>query len=275
MRSVALLLLLLGGCDMLFQLDHVDPARGDASSGDGVIADAAPIDSPQSTACNVGSLKQLIIDAELTDPTQRPDQLEMYMGRFNNGDYDLFFVRRVTTADGWATPIYDSALSSNSDDDDPALFDAGRKMLFRSNRGGTYALYQLSRTTIADAWGAPIVIGTSGHVVEGFDVSPDGLTLYGTDGNGALEVFHRTMITGDFGAPGTIGSPIYWPSLTGDQLVIYYERNNIIYRATRSSLVGGFSKEEMVIAGNSPDISEDGKVLVFENEAGLAQLDCQ
>lgn len=268
-----MLLLLLGGCDFIFRIDHVS-ATTDAGTGDGGNSDAAKPDSPQSSACNLLTT-QLLTDSELADPSQSPDQLELYMSRWDGADYNLYVATRAALGEPYSSPMLVGALSdAESDDNDPAVFNGGLNLLFSSTRGGGVKLYQSSRASLVDTWTTPILVNTGTWVVESFDVSPDGLTLYASDGSGALAVLRRTAILSDFGSAGVIGSPINWPSLPAGGLVIYYERDNAIYRATRASTVGGFGKEEGVIGGTDPDISEDGHTLVFDNGLGLAQITC-
>jgi hypothetical protein len=273
MRAFVAALCLLAGCDYVFRIDRVPLIDGGISDGN---AGDAAADAAQSSACQHDSPVLILPDVSVTDPSQRADQLELYMARLENGNYNIYVSIRSDIDSAWSLPQHVTALSSQSDDMDPALAGGGLRIFLTSNRSGARALYQATRSSLTSSWGTPTSVGTGGAYVGGFDVSPDGRTLYADDGqNNALRRLTRASDTADFGGAGTLASGVGYPSLTGDQLKLYYHRAGTIYRQTRTGLTGGFSKEEIVAAGSDPDISEDGTSLIFKTTAGLAKITCQ
>lgn len=276
---VAVACLLLAGCDVVFRIDRIHAVDGNSGAGDsglGSNGDAKP-DVPQSSACDPGAVSQLLVGAAFSAPSVTPDQLQLFMTKLEtNGDRTIYVSTRGSTAGAWGGAQLESTLASSGEDTEPAVWGQGLRISFLSTRSGARLLYQASRAQLTDPWGTVTLIGTASSSFTGFDVTADGLTLYADDGlNNALSKATRSSETQAYGAFGTIFSGVGQPSLTGNQLVLYYHRGGSIYRAERASTVGGFGGETIVTVGADPDISADGTRLYFKNAVGLASMPCQ
>jgi hypothetical protein len=278
---VALACVLLAGCDIVFRVDRIHPVDGDGGTGDGGLTDGggngdARPDVPQSSACDTSAISQVFVGA-FSGPSVTADQLQLFMTNLEtNADKTLYVATRGSIGQPWSGAQLVSELASSGEDFEPAVWGQGLRLSFLSTRSGSRLLYQATRAQVTDSWATVTLIGTANPSFTGFDVTADGLTLYADDGlNNALSKATRTTETQSFGAFGTIYSGVGQPSLTGNQLVIYYHRGGSIYRAERPSTVSGFSGEKIVTTGSDPDVSDDGTRLYFRNAVGIASMPCQ
>ena len=269
---------LTSGCDYIFRIDHIDrpPIDGDGETSD-ILDDTLTADARPSYACQL-TLPTLVagVPTGYQDPDERFDQLELYLQYFDGSDRDLYVATRVAREDVYKTPVFANVLSSANNDADPVLTEDGKTILFLSTRSGTpYKLFQATRATVADAFGAPSPVTTAANIELGIDVSPDGSVLYGADATGLLQSMQRTAGNA-FGPPLGVGMNIYWPSVAGDGLTVYYARGGVVYRQTRMDTLSPFTGETTIIPdGFDPQISADGHSLIYMvNAVGMMRSDC-
>jgi hypothetical protein len=106
----------------------------------------------------------------------------------------------------------------------------------------------------------------------------------GVDGNDGKDAPDAAFPTGPWGAPTLVLSlpqfPAgeFSPSLTDDQLELYFEANRDIYKVVRSSMTSAWSAPMTVLGGSTaeltPSVSYDGLQLAFTSDrAGAGRLD--
>jgi len=84
----------------------------------------------------------------------------------------------------------------------------------------------------------------------------------------------RTDTNSIFGLATIVGTGIYWPSVEGDGLTVYYHRNMSLFRHTRMSTAEMFSGETAIAAGTDANISDDGRELLYFTDMTLARAAC-
>lgn len=116
------------------------------------VAERAARDQPWSAPRSVGDLGA---SAEDVAPTLDAGALQMLFASSRNGaaDVHLYATARASVNDAWAAPVALTAINSDQQDRDPALYDGGRGLVFASRRtdqGRTSDLFETRRAS-ADA----------------------------------------------------------------------------------------------------------------------------
>ncbi|MCA9213958.1 MAG: PD40 domain-containing protein [Planctomycetales bacterium] len=164
---------------------------------------------------------------------------------------------------------------------------------FYSNRAGLGQIYTSSRNSLDDPWGEAVEI-IELHDDAGFsgspDVSSDGLTMVynslRSGGLGARDIWMTTRdsTTDPWGEPTNLGEPINsgtfegWPTLSHDQLSLYYtsSRNleNELVVSHRESLDAPWTEPVgLGIQGGNADISADGLTLFYVTDGPYGAYD--
>jgi len=195
-------------------------------------------------------------------------------------------------------------VNSSYDDGCPYISANGLEFYFNSDRPGGYGGYDLwvmQRPTIEDDWGDPENLGSPANSQYGCwdpSISPDGLSLYFSDGHtpnphlgncspgglggqGDIWKITRETIHDAWGAPVNIGPAVnsqhaVHPSISADGLSLYFQSHRPgalggcdIMVATRKSMSDPFGDPVFLKNVNSgrgeymPDISSDGRALFF------------
>ena len=190
-----------------------------------------------------------------------------------------------------------SAVNSESYDDSANISADGLELYFLSERPGGQGeadIWVTKRTTINEAWGTPVNLGSTINTSSydsGPCISSDGLSLYftsfltGGQGEDDLWVTMRTTVSDPWGPPVNLGSIVncptwdYDPSISADNLELYFTSNHPggrgdtdIWVATQATIDDPWG--ELVNLGpvvnsttytQSPSISADGLALFFES----------
>ncbi len=131
----------------------------------------------------------------------------------------------------WGAPIALSAVNSSSDDESPALSPDGLTLVFQSTRpggAGNSDLYQASRPTTADPFGAATAIAAVNTAAAEAEPTwaPDDLTLYFVRGSATLFVTTRPDPSSAFGPATQVmqvaSDQIGGPSLSRDGTELIY-----------------------------------------------------
>lgn len=260
------------GCDSLFNLDHVDLQHGDG--GTDAMADAASDARPDGPAvfpaCKTFAQRQNLQNG-LTgshDPTLSRDRLELFTARQPGTTFDLYRATRAdtTTQFGTGSPVGELD-DSLADDTDPALTDDGLMIVFLSNRAGSgFRAYQATRSVVGGQFMLPNPLpGLMVQPMDGVDLSADGLTVYFHVG-GVLYQASRDNRDNPFGVPLALGMFGAFPSMSPDQLAIYYNASTGgLVRRTRTAPNNGFNGTEEVVdsGGSDGDMISDGSAVVL------------
>ena len=188
-------------------------------------------------------------------------------------------------------------VNSGSYDDSVSISMDGLEFYFLSERPdghGEADIWVATRTTIDEAWGTPVNLGSTINTSSydsGPSISSDGLSLYftsflpGGQGEDDLWVTKRTAVFDTWGSPVNLGSTVngptwdYDPSISVDGLELYFTSNRpggygdtdiwVTTRATTEDEWGEPVNIGMVvntaIFSQAPSISSDGLALFFES----------
>jgi hypothetical protein len=246
---IGLLLLAAGGCDALFGL--VELRTTDAGSHPDTATDAA--------TCTLGPLGPPLLHAELGtvlfDPQLRGDLLEVFFWRDQG---DLYAATRTSTSSAFEAPSQ-LAITDDGFETDPTVTADGLLLMFRRDDGTTW---QITRDRVVEPWSAPArVPGLEVAAPGSFDLAPDGLTIYFTQGE--VRSASRPSRQDAFGPSRLVREGGEWPSISGDELELYFNQGGVS-RATRATLADQFGAATLVDPdGHDADISPDGSALIM------------
>ena len=208
----------------------------------------------------------------------------------------------------WGTPVnLGPGVNSSYGEHGVCISADGLEFYFVSERPGGYGGYDLwvrKRATVEDDWGSPANAGSPANSQYSYwepSISPDGLSLYfsdghspqfgnhlpgGLSGDGDIWMLARETVNDAWGAPVNIGPAVnsqhaVSPSLSADGLSLYFQSHRSghlgdhcdIMVATRATTVDSFGSPVFLSNVNSydgewmPDISADGRTLFFSRSA--------
>jgi hypothetical protein len=278
--AVALVIVQLGCGRVGF--DAVALADDDAATPDG--ADAGPL------VCGAWGPVELVpeLSSLSTDfgPAVSADGNEIYLHSDRVGSRDIYMATRNGSVFG--TPMTVTEISDPGfDDGSPATTADDLEIYFDSHRvGGLPCIYTASRNVPSGPWMNVMRLDSlcSPDHAAGVHVSADGLRLYYTrliGGNveGTIMISTRgsRLEAFDAGAPlpGVwLGVDIGYPTLTTDELEIYFESGNPLelYVARRDAIGDPFGTPELAVELNSvnldvdPAITSDGKTMYLASD---------
>lgn len=271
------------GCGRL-NFDEIRP-------GDGGGVDGASDGGNGPRVCTAWQPPQLVseVSSPQTDygPAISADGSRLYL-HTGTVSQDIF----MATASGGAfgAPVEVANVNTPTFEDSSASTTADELELYlSSNRDGVGScVYAATRTAATQPFGVPVRLDALCVVDDatGPEISLDGLRLYYTrviSGNeGELMMSVRASRAGAFGL-GTpvagltvaeVGQPAGFPSLSDDELEIYFETENPfdVWRSVRTSTSMPFEPPQLVGEVNTttasevdPDISIDGTTLYFSS----------
>lgn len=248
------MLIALAGCDEVFDLNS-DP-------GDHCTTGAFSV-----------PLQIREAPADVHDPQLSADHLEIYFTQIDAGPFKIARITRPSETEPFG-PVQqvDVINDPNSKDADPTLTEDGLMLLFTSSRKNGDRVWEATRSSKTAPFGPPHqAFGLEDVYLVGHDISADGLTIYIDDGNRLLS-YSRAMRTLPFVGPGRdVADSTNYPSISYDQLEVYYNGNGIS-RRRRASIADRFGEPEPVIAnGLDPDLALDGRALVY-TDSSMAYL---
>lgn len=248
MRLAALALMTLAGCDLVFEVNVPDLCRTA-----GPFISQTPIEGmPQD---------------HLFDPTLRDDGLELFFTRaVAAAAFDIFSAQRATEDDpfGPATPLAFDTLQAETDGQ---LTLDGLHLFFLRDNALFEAVRDRRDVPFAGAQPRPDIDPGSG--INGYDVSADGLTIYFSK-NDELLVAHRASLVSAFGAESVIGPRMDYPSISHDELELFFQSDATIARVTRPTTDAMFdATPEPVFPGGDPEITDDGLQLLFSPPSAM------
>ena len=191
----------------------------------------------------------------------------------------------ICHAGAWSTPAPIASTVTGSEEADPSISTDDLELLFSSNRvgGQARAVWRATRATATDAFGAPdlVVAVDSGSDDTDPDLSPDGLTLYfrsNRSNSDDIYVATRPTPTDPFTFTGALpftdltSTVRSGPSVTGDDLTMFFTRNGIdVAVASRPDVASTFTFERQLAEVNvpssdgNPAITADGLELFFDS----------
>jgi len=163
------------------------------------------------------------------------DGLSLYFGSNRPGGYgsdDLWVATRLTKESAWRTPTnLGQRVNSSAEDSDPKISADGLSLYFCSKRPGGQGnldLWVTTRPTTADAWNAPVNLGSTINTEYSEDachITPDGLSLYfdsdrpGGQGGWDIWVATRSSVSEPWTPPVNLGTPVNGPYSDGEPSV--------------------------------------------------------
>jgi len=246
---VAFAVVTLAGCDLVFKVE-VPP---------GQCAGVGPFISPQVLPGIPGDT--------LFDPALPADRREVVFTQLTaTNSFDLFIASRESEAGDFGA-IQPLPFNTTASEDDGSFTADGLNLLYESGD----QLFEAVRDNRADAFAVAVAHVDVPDIGQGFDITADGLTLYYNDGS--LFVVRRPTRVSPFGLPKNLGPERPWPSISHDELELFFDSDGQIWRLTRetaSDLFDGIP--EQIFAGGDPDISDSNQELTFKpaTQQGLA-----
>jgi len=236
-RALALLVM-LAGCDLVFKVEVPDLCR-----------DAGPFIAPVPL--------DGLPSQRLFDPTLRADGLQLFFSQFD----DLFVVTRDSTSEPFGMP-QQTALSTPGRDFDPSLTLDGLRLFYLVDN----VMFESVREKTIDAFGFGQARVDIEDFLHSFEVSHDGLTIYYNLQSGGFFMARRATLVSAFGARIPLGEGRLWPSISHDELELFYEDEPTeqVFRITRDSRDAPFEGMGVaILQGADPEISDSGEQLMF------------
>jgi hypothetical protein len=272
--------MLVGGCNWILGLDHIDPPNGDAN-GDGRPLDAVPPpDTLQFEDCR-GKIAFTAAPflfpgfAAVSAPAIRGDLQEAYD---LEDDLNGTHIHRWVVDGSMMFGAADASPLDTGTEQDPSLSADGREIVFISVRSGADYIYLSERAEVDRAWGTPIVVpGLATVLAQSVALSPDGLALYFVDGANDMYQAERT----DRGLPfalannqNPVASNIVSPTLSADGLELISETNppdtGGLFEQVRDSKLQVFGGVVAITLPGLPaydaDLSADNHILLTGNK---------
>lgn len=118
-------------------------------------------------------------------PTLTPDLLTIYFSNNASTDDDLYVSSRAAIGAAWTMPVVMPINSPTANDAEPFINGANTLLLWSSDRGGNFDLWEARRATPADPWGTPQPVSGVNTGTDERDpwLSADEHTLYFVRGN--------------------------------------------------------------------------------------------
>lgn len=269
-RAVGLLAILLG-CGRL----SFDPL----AAGDGRNDAVTPLCANWGAFGSVQPIAEFAGGIEEFDTALRGDKLEIWFVEQTPVQFQIQHGTRASTAAPFSGMTAELQLNDvNFENQDPNVTQDGLEIYFISTRPGDYAVFHASRASIADSFGvASIPAGLETVFGGSVAVTDDGSGLYVADAAGAVVRYPR--ITPDsFGAgtPVSAAAPLLWPTISADELEVFYSTGTALGRMTRDTPSDAFTNPEAVDIGGldagDPSLTVDGTELWFERNSGLSRI---
>ncbi len=261
------------------------------SDGAGARAGAGPIEPVEPCVEVWGPLEPLV---ELNTPRPdcgghiTPDGLTYYFdSEVSDNNWDLLVARRADRRAPFSAPTPLTELNTAGGEADPTTTPDELELFFSGNRDGPNCLYQATRSTPTEPWGAPTRLNALCPVPSvAPSLSADGLTLYYNTteeafGVGTVMVSVRASRSDAFGAPAPVpsftgGEPhshFGYPSLSPDGLRLFVSTGASqldIWLASRESTDQAFGAPAPVSELNSAALDGDASVTADGSELFLA-----
>jgi hypothetical protein len=259
-------------------------------------ADAAddPAHDAPADACTFGpwGARQPLatLDTVATEfgPVISDDLLRIYFDSDRAGTTEIYVAERSSPAHPFGTPTIVPELDSNTFDGNATLTADELDLVFSSNRATPTCLYEATRTARTDPFSGVSHLDmtcSSVNAPGGGHLSRDGLRLYYNDMRdakyeGAIFMTERASRAAPFGPPAAVAGLDAvnkgFPSLSADELTIYYEQDNglgglQVLEAHRSAIGAPFGPAARPpgFAPNAeeedPAITGDGTTMVFSS----------
>jgi Tol biopolymer transport system component len=286
----ALAILVLGGCDRVFNLEHVEDGGAGSGSADGPenldAMDDAGIPAMFSPSTQIYELSSVSTE---DDPTVTEDGLEIYFNSYRTGGAgsgDIYHSSRKTTSSKWDAPTNVTALNTSALDNTPRIRGDGVLMYMSREPSTTREIYVTTRPNrTTQTWTALALVPALNSTADDSEamLTADGLAIYFSStraGTKDLYVATRATDTAMWDPP----VPVPGVNTTFDEdspnthdgLTLYFSSDRPgsagmtnIWRATRPSTSVAFGVPEPVAELNTdereedPWVSPDGRTIWF------------
>jgi hypothetical protein len=206
------------------------------------------------------------------EPTITGDLKQVFWTYQGTPNWEIWWADRAQPSADFmnhgAAPMLDA---TNGVDPDASITDDGLTIIYRvgANEGAAH-LREATRTQTNMSFDAPHdLAGVATLGVTALDVSGDGLTLYYNVGMD-LRYATRANRGASFTPKGSIGNNFPFPSISGDQLTLYYQEATT-RSTTRSSTTSAFTAGQDVFTDpdlHEPEVTQDDTTMVIATRAG-------
>lgn len=214
--KLAVGLSLLSGCHLVFE--EAQPATQDATAATDAMIDAVPAEMRVS----LPFLNPTALGLPGADPTLTSDGGELWLTQSGSPDTLATSFRVGAT---YPTPVV-AAFSSPAGEFDAALTADDKLVAYSSNRSGL-AVFQRKRGVGPGVWQTETLAVKTSY--QGFDMSPDGKTLYLLD-SGKLRIMKRGMRDATFENSGLpeqqLDNNASYPTMSFDEREIIFNVPN-------------------------------------------------
>jgi hypothetical protein len=284
-----LVLLAASGCGRRAELlgTIVSPSDGPASEPDG--SPRLQFSQPELVAA---VSDPLAYDA---DPSFTGDLLEMFFMSDRAGTKDIWTSRRASVSDPWGPPTIVSTLSSPASDEGPSVSLDGKRIWFATDRDGSRHIWQSTRASRSDPWGAPASVPELASAADDLGPAVDATeTTMFFGSNRALaasyDVFSSTRPTTiePWGAPSPVpgvNGPFddKAPFVAQGGLIVFFTSSRTgagdLYWSTRQSTAEPFPSPLPMVELNSPaydsdpSLSQDLTYILFDSQrSGISDI---
>lgn len=174
--------------------------------------------------------------------------------------------------------VIPAAPNSDGTAADPSISSDGLDLYFRTGSGGQALIVVSHRASTSSAFEVPTHPGTYGAG----DVTSDNLAFYTADYQTPIRVQRRASTSDAFGLTSELGPPVNdgsssaVPSISSDELELYFASDRagplhvwVATRPDRSSPFDTVERVDIPEADYSPEISADGHHLYFTHDDSL------
>jgi hypothetical protein len=221
-------------------------------------------------------------------PTLSADGLEMFFQSNRTSNNDVYRSTRPSTTAAWGAPVRVPELSAaGNSESGPELSSDGRRIWFsRLTVSASWEIFTATRSAPGATWSTPVVVAevNSAGADSAPQVTADGLTMFFSREVAGLDREIMTATRATTTAPWSSAQAIPRfsstadddnPTVTGDGGELYFDRANVIYRATATAT--GWSAPVAVArltGGHRAEVSNDGRYMVLSiaNAQGNSDL---
>ena len=239
--------------------------------------EGGPIDGPSALCEQPFSAPSVL--TELTgsatgEPSITADGLQLYwMLQTGGSQFEVHHADRLVATDAFTTRDRFMPIPIEATDQDPSVSGDGNLIVYRGLAATVPRAYFIINN--GSTWSTPaLVSGLEDQTISALDLSPDGLTLYFTNGSNNLRRATRPNLMVDFVYDATgLGADLTFPTVAADGRELFYHDGSGISRVIRPDTSFGWQSNtamQVLPSVFDPDLSPDGTRLYVGNGNGIS-----